>query len=73
MVRNLNGWSMLGRGRDRIDTATFAKVLDNDFVLDAGYRLNVTMMRHSESVFAKFHIQAFAVDIFREIHAAASP
>ncbi|WP_449373041.1 hypothetical protein [Arthrobacter psychrolactophilus] len=43
-------------------------MLDESFLLDAAYRLNVTMMRRFTTVFAMHHNQAFAADILREIH-----
>lgn len=53
---------------DSVGTDTFSKALDQSFVLDAAYRLNVTMMRRSTTVFAKHHNHGFAADILREIH-----
>ncbi|GAA5230033.1 GIY-YIG nuclease family protein [Arthrobacter cryoconiti] len=53
---------------DCVGTDTFSRVLEQPFILDAAYRLNVTMMRRSTTVFAKHHNHAFAADILRKIH-----
>ena len=58
---------------DCAGTDTFSKALDQSFILDAAYRLNVTMMRRSTTVFAKHHNHAFAADILREIHVLDKP
>ncbi|MDD0857359.1 GIY-YIG nuclease family protein [Arthrobacter alpinus] len=55
-----------------IGSDTFSRVLDQNTVIEAAYRLNVTMMRRSKSVFAKFHNQPFAADIFNEINGRMS-
>jgi hypothetical protein len=52
---------------DYVGTDVFAKVLDQAVILDAAYRLNVTMMRRAKTIFAKHHNQSLASDVFHDI------
>ena len=53
---------------DCIGTDVFAQALDQAVIIDAAYRLNVTMMRRAKTIFAQHHNQSFAADLIRAIH-----
>lgn len=46
-------------------TDVFAKALDQSVIINAAYRLNVTMMRRAKTIYAKHHNQSFASDLLR--------
>ncbi|MBT2594079.1 hypothetical protein [Arthrobacter sp. ISL-72] len=48
-----------------VSTDVFAKALDQSVIIEAAYRLNVTMMRRAKTIYAKHHNQSFASDVLR--------
>lgn len=51
-----------------VGTDGFASALNQKYIVDAAYRLNVMLMRRSTSVYAKFHNHSFAFDVLREAY-----
>jgi hypothetical protein len=53
---------------DCVGTDVFAKALDQAVILDAAYKLNVTMMRRAKTIYAEHHNQSFTSDVLRAIY-----
>lgn len=51
-----------------VGSEVFARALDQAVIIDAAYRLNVTMMRRAKTIFAKHHNQSFTSDVLRGIY-----
>jgi hypothetical protein len=51
-----------------VGTAIFTKALDQPMIIDAAYRLNVTMMRRAKTIYAKHHNESFTSDVIRGIY-----
>ncbi len=51
-----------------LGTDIFARALDQTVIVDAAYRLNVTMMRRAKTVYAKHHNLSFTSDVLRGIY-----
>lgn len=53
---------------DCLGTDVFAKALDQTVIINAAYRLNVTMMRRAKTVYAKHHNLSFTSDVLHGIY-----
>lgn len=51
-----------------LGTDIFARALDQTVIIDAAYRLNVTMMRRAKTVYAKHHNLSFTSDVLHGIY-----